>query len=268
MIEGYIARVVNKLEEEDCVEVVLLGTSMVKEKVRILHSRANPLYGVAGNLPDIGELGIVLRLPAYSGDFFWIGSFHDPVENICTPEVGKILFHHESDVWYRLGEDGTVEISHPSGTYLKIGTDTTLSQRTRNKKQTGKSTLSEQVNYNPCSRPPVNLFLRHTWKEGTITEDTCFNDKRKKTVTGGTIKNTDIKLDDAGNIEIIHDVNKLVLNIDKDGNLSVTASGTVKVDASTIELNGNTGNVVTTECICSFTGTPHPQGSLTVKAGL
>ncbi|WP_417536830.1 phage baseplate assembly protein V [Methylophaga sp.] len=46
----------------------------------------------------------------------------------------------------------------------------------------------------------------------------------------------------------------------------VTASGDVTVDASQIKLNKGVG-VVTGECICPFTGSPHADISTTVLAG-
>jgi phage baseplate assembly protein V len=50
------------------------------------------------------------------------------------------------------------------------------------------------------------------------------------------------------------------------GNVAITAAGVATVDAPEIKLNNGAG-VVTQECICLFTGTPHSDGSATVKAG-
>ncbi len=68
-----------------------------------------------------------------------------------------------------------------------------------------------------------------------------------------------ISLDDSGSISINH-ANGSSLEIDSSGNIEISCSGA-------IALNGKSGNVVTTECICSYTGTFHPQGSTKVKAG-
>lgn len=51
------------------------------------------------------------------------------------------------------------------------------------------------------------------------------------------------------------------VTLESGGNIVIQASGTNK-----IHLNGSTGQVITTECICAYTGGPHVQGSLTVKA--
>lgn len=46
----------------------------------------------------------------------------------------------------------------------------------------------------------------------------------------------------------------------------IICSGNATVTAVEIHLNGAQGDVVTTMHTCSFTGNPHPQGSITVKA--
>lgn len=55
-------------------------------------------------------------------------------------------------------------------------------------------------------------------------------------------------------------------SVDVDGDLAAKAGGTAKVDAKGVELNGGSP-CVTTAHICHFTGTPHGDGSSTVKAG-
>ena len=56
---------------------------------------------------------------------------------------------------------------------------------------------------------------------------------------------------------------------------SVTASESVSVVGKTVSIDGKdislgadlaTGGVVTTECLCAFTGKPHPDGSVGVRA--
>ena len=83
-----------------------------------------------------------------------------------------------------------------------------------------------------------------------------------------------VKLDDAGDIEIIHANGNVValrengdIDVTVSGACNVTASGKVVVDGSQIELNGTSGKIVRTCDICAFTGGPHVKGSTTVKAG-
>lgn len=52
------------------------------------------------------------------------------------------------------------------------------------------------------------------------------------------------------------------------GDAKVSASGDVNVDGANINLNGGaSGGVVCQSHVCAFTGSPHPQGSATVKGG-
>ncbi len=90
-----------------------------------------------------------------------------------------------------------------------------------------------------------------------------------------------MKFDEAGDITIVHNNGNVValrqngdveivaekdLNMQVTGNANITSQGKTVVTASNIELNGSSGKVVTTECICTMTGQPHPQGSRTVTA--
>lgn len=57
-------------------------------------------------------------------------------------------------------------------------------------------------------------------------------------------------------------------SVNAGGNVDIDAGGNATVDAANIILNGGTsGGVVCQAHVCSFTGSPHPQGSLTVSAG-
>lgn len=50
------------------------------------------------------------------------------------------------------------------------------------------------------------------------------------------------------------------------GDINANISGNANVKAAGINLNPSGQGVVTAECICAFTGSPHPDASLTVKA--
>ena len=62
-----------------------------------------------------------------------------------------------------------------------------------------------------------------------------------------------------------HTQNAATFNITTSGNTNITASGNVVVQGSEITLNGG-DPVVTTNDIDPFTGSPHPEGSPSVKA--
>lgn len=66
-----------------------------------------------------------------------------------------------------------------------------------------------------------------------------------------------LAFDETGSVEL-HHASGSAIKLLNDGNIEITAVGE-------IHLNGSGARVVTTDCICAFTGSPHPQGSLTVK---
>ena len=232
MVEAYIAKIAESLDSEDCVKVIFLGGSPLEHKVRVLHNRANPLYGVSGNLPDIGEIGIVLKIPAYGEEYFWLGSYHSLVENICTTETGKTIEHHDSGVWKKIDKDGNIELSHPSGSYLKMGDNTVLSSRTRYKRKAGTHNLKESVAYDLCQQQPINLFLKHIWALAPLTEGGCINDNRKKAYSGAT-KSTTIQISDDGIITLTHETvsgTNVLITIDSSGNIVITSPEKTTID--------------------------------------
>lgn len=78
-----------------------------------------------------------------------------------------------------------------------------------------------------------------------------------------------IKLPGSAKMEVVGDVDIAVdgsLSATVKGNANVDAEGDVKVNGKSIAMNGGSP-CVTTAHICHFTGTPHGDGSSTVKAG-
>jgi len=230
MISAFIARVISNDEypDEDCIDVVFIRESMGKIKVHVLHDRANPLYGRSGNLPDVGETGIVIRLGDFGDMYYWLGSFHDPCDNICGKEAfefGRSLFHHESDVWHQILKDGTVEFSHPSGTFIKLGASTTLNPRKRFQRVSNKYNQKEVKDYPNRVEEPIALTINHTWLNGGASASTYAIDKRKQNHTGD-IKTTKLVLDTLGNISLDHETatgTHMTLSIDNAGNVSASA---------------------------------------------
>jgi uncharacterized protein involved in type VI secretion and phage assembly len=72
-------------------------------------------------------------------------------------------------------------------------------------------------------------------------------------------------MDDNGDVDLVHS-NGSKISISAGGDINIESTGNVQVTGDNIELNGTDGKVVTTAHICAYTGAPHPQGSLTVKA--
>lgn len=127
-----LGKVVAIHPESNCVDVVLYRTGLRLPAVRVLGDMATGQTGVANlHEPDCndgfeatntGKRDIVAAI-AYYKEFPMVVGF-------MFPEVAECLFarndfkvdRHASDVYSTIDADGNMEIYHPSGTYLRIGT--------------------------------------------------------------------------------------------------------------------------------------------------
>lgn len=98
--------------------------------------------------------------------------------------------------------------------------------------------------------------------DGSFVEYDRTAHKLTVTVNGG-----DTVLNTTGNLDAAVGGNATV---NAGGNAEVDAGGHAKVTANNIELDGTGGGgvkgAVQGDCVCAFTGAPHPQVSATVKA--
>lgn len=70
--------------------------------------------------------GDIYCVAAYTGDYhnaIILGFLFPNQTELSVPEYGLYLFRHESDVVMMIRSDGTLELYHPSGSYIKFGTD-------------------------------------------------------------------------------------------------------------------------------------------------
>jgi len=67
--------------------------------------------------------------------------------------------------------------------------------------------------------------------------------------------------------DVIHFKRGNEILISSANKVSINGSTIVEVNGAAVNFNGNTGKVVTTDHICSFTGGKHPDGCPSVKAG-
>lgn len=251
MAKLFLARVIDTFsrEGEDTIQVIGLEGTQPRERVRVGKKRANPLYGESGNVPDIGELGVVAHFSELGDEYVWVCSVDEWVENIATNTNDKIS-HHESGVWSRLGQDGTLELSHPSGTFIKIG-GTSLSARARNRKQAGTQSTRESVSYSPVQRSPKTLFISHAYATGPVTTKQCPTDKRimDAVADSAPILTTDISLDDSGNLSITHHLasGEFTFVVDSTGKLSVLSPTGIDLLTALLNLGGASGKSLLTE---------------------
>lgn len=103
----------------------------------------------------------------------------------------------------------------------------------------------------PDSNPDIHTTQ---YEDGTTIKYDRVNHTLNVDVQGG-----DITINTSANI-----------NVEAGGDAVIRASGAVNIENTNINLDSNSpvsGGVVCDTHVCSFTGSPHPQGSATVKAG-
>ena len=230
------AFVVSQSDIDNTIRVAEVNGNGVPYPVRMKQRKSSSLYGKSGELPDIGEFGLVLHLNEYGNAYFWLGSFSDLVSNCCQSESGASLDQHPSGGWVRYNQDGETELVHASGTYLKIGASSALADRTRSHAKSGTTNIAETIPYVPRKIPPLLLFLRHTWASGAVpfTEDFPL-DPRKKTVTDfSNVKNTELTMTADGTVSVTHA--GFTLSLDAVGNVSLVVPG-----GKTIQLGDASG---------------------------
>lgn len=86
--------------------------------VRVLARRAHPAGGSEIDLPQVGELGVVLELT--DGHQVWIGSIHWQDLNQIDPSTWLQLRRHTSGVAHQTRRNGDMQLDHPSGLRITI----------------------------------------------------------------------------------------------------------------------------------------------------
>ncbi len=127
-----IARVAKTHPEDNSVDLIMVDDGSRFSAVQALALGATTRTGSA-NLPAVST---GYSLTANTGqDMLAVVGFLDPtvpvVLGFLFPQVNQVLFsdvnrkveRHASDVYTSIDGDGNVELFHPSGTYLRIGTD-------------------------------------------------------------------------------------------------------------------------------------------------
>lgn len=86
--------------------------------VRVLARRAHASGGAEVDLPQVGELGVVLELD--DGHQVWIGAMHWQDINQIDPTPNLSMRRHASGVARQIRENGDMQIHHPSGLRVTI----------------------------------------------------------------------------------------------------------------------------------------------------
>lgn len=165
----FLAQVTDALPSDHAVEVMLSslsgsygGSPSRALKVHVMEHRAGMYHGNL-DLPRRGDWGLVV-FPHGSDQLpVWIGSLYQDFNTLATANEQERISQHDSGVWSRTAKDGTVEWSHPSGTFIHVGTGTALSSRTRQERQ---GATRREVPYAIPPRPPITVHVQHS--SGTL----------------------------------------------------------------------------------------------------
>lgn len=201
---------------------------------------------------SIAIVGVVGSLPVV------IGFLHPSTSQMLFKEKERMVYRHPSDVYITIDPAGNTEVYHPSGTYFRIG------ETAAHEDLTGKDHKGNwKVDRNTGSMPYCKLVVAN----------------------GGT-EQASLEMTPTGDINIIaqKDVNQAIVgNVTQTIGGFVAANVTGNVDITTpkatvhgdvdatgsvnLNLDGTPNSIVTVASVCSFTGAPHTEGSLTCKAG-
>jgi len=242
-----LAKVVAGNPDSNTVDIILSSTGEPHPDVTVLSPSAGTRFGHA-DIPqpapppsgdkwdlDFNFENDVLAVVAYLGSELIVIGF-------IYPEVSQMLFkeqrairRHESDLYESIDSEGNYELSHPSGTYIRIGTTP------EHEDLTGKD-ADEKWAIEKNTDKAVNLHLA---------------------VFNAGVEKASINIDPAGEIAITTTANVTLTatKVTIDGEADIKGNATLNSDGAPL------GNIVTTQSTCAFTGGPHPVGSSSCKAG-
>lgn len=190
------------------------------------------------------------------GDPIVIGFIHQRINQMLFDDENRRVMRHASDVYTSIDGDGNYELSHPSGTFIRIGVT-------------------------PDHEDLANLNHDQNWQIARNTDKEVH--VNLEVWNGGAMK-AKLHIDPNGNM-----VQTLVGNFTQniEGNVAQTIGGTVTANVTgevnvttpkatvngnaevtgTVKMAGGGGACVTTQSVCAFTGAPHPAGSSSVDVG-
>lgn len=86
--------------------------------VRVGASRAHPTGGASQNLPEVGELGVVLELEG--GLLVWLCALHWQDHHQIDPDPDLYMHRHASGFVRQIRGNGDAEWRHPSGLRMSV----------------------------------------------------------------------------------------------------------------------------------------------------
>jgi hypothetical protein len=215
-------KVVDQNFAEDYVKVAYLNGVILPHRIKMGRKRATPLYGESGNLPDLGETGLVAISEESYLLGYWICSVHSFIQNMCINEKGQIREFLENGIQKIIKDNGDMELYHPSGTRVNIGTSKIETVPSRYKKKDTDIIKKEVVTYERLKQASGYIYLKHDYGSGSGSS-TYKTDKRK-TDSGTKSYSTELELDPTGNVKILHHTSggDVTMGLDSSGNITWT----------------------------------------------
>lgn len=201
-----------------------------------------------GDIPSLTRERDVFAVVGYLGREPFILGFLAPETCQMMFEAGRKIVRHGSDVYTSIDDAGSMELYHPSGTFFRFG----------------------------VTEAHEDLTGKDYRKKWAIKRNTDKAIHANLEVWNGGVKRAQIHIDPNGNL-----TQYLKGNVTQTIEGSVTETVTGNVDVTTpkatvhgdaevtgnVKMAGGSGMCVTTESVCAFLGTTHPEGSTKVTAG-
>jgi len=165
-----------------------------------------------------------------------LGFLYPQVNGMLFADKNRRVMRHASDVYTSIDGAGNVEVAHPNGTYLRIGTS-------------------------PDHEDLTGQDFDGNWK---ISKNTGQSTHLQVVVKAGGVQKAKLHVDPSGNVTLEHTGN---LTVNTTGNLSATVGGTSTVTSSgavAVHAPSVTLDAAHTTC----TGALTVQGLLTYQAGM
>ena len=206
-----LAKVIAARPEGHAVDIVFLDDGSRVSSVRVLSPSGSTNSGVADlpspTPPRSGRVGDIT--PTKDRDMYAVVAFLGElpiVMGFLFPEVCQLMFkdanrrveRHASDVYTSIDNEGNFELFHPSGTYMRIGTD-------------------------PAHEDLTGRDFDGKWK---ITKNTAKQVHVQLTVKNGGATKASLNIDPNGNVTVLHVGNLATLT---QGNALVEVNGTTEI---------------------------------------
>lgn len=228
-----IGTVISQDPDNGAVKVALRSAQVPPLSVSMLyHGFCDPLRVAQAPLPQRGTAGIVIFPQGDIRSGYWLGAFFPNLQDAITTDAadpaGKLDYYaHWSGFWRILDMNGTTAAQWPDGSYLVVGSGTTLpkvfrhtvngQQQRQRIEYTMADRVSGQVN-------PFSVF----WQQAASGMTFALDASGHATITGGPqgsftlnyASGSTLTLDSSGGIQVKNKAGATV-TLDTSGNLGI-----------------------------------------------